>query len=64
MMNAREMRAKVRDEARAEAVTGVEIAETVNEVNSNLTKSFEFEFDPISSTEIRDSFDRVAKRKE
>ena len=36
----------------------------VNEVNSNLTKSFELEFDPNSSTETRDSFDRVAKRKE
>ena len=58
MMNARELRAKVRDEARAEAV------EIVNEVNSNLTKSFELEFDPNSSTETRDSFDRVAKRKE
>jgi hypothetical protein len=38
MMNAREMRAKVRDEARAKAVTVVEIAQTVNEVNSNLTQ--------------------------
>jgi len=64
MMNAREMRAKVRNEARAEAVTVVEIAQTVNEVNSNLTKSFELEFDPNSSTETRDRFDRVAKRKE
>ncbi len=63
-MNAREMRAKARDETRAEPVQVIEIVETAIEIVSNLSETFEFQFDINSSTETRDSYYRVIKRRD